>query len=113
MIRPSTNGPMPPGVPPGLRMSITLKMRRGPIAREAGDDGNLVQHDGCDSRCQTEQPRWVSLPLPYLPPRLDPAVAYDSARGRIVLFGGQDPKTGSYLGDTWEWNGYGWIEMSP
>jgi hypothetical protein len=33
------------------------------------------------------------------------ALAYDSARGVSVLFGGND---GSWLGDTWEWNGSAW-----
>lgn len=34
------------------------------------------------------------------------AVAYDSQRGRVVLFGGWD---GTYRGDTWEWDGTAWI----
>jgi hypothetical protein len=39
------------------------------------------------------------------------AMAYDSARARIVLFGGfvQD---GSVLGDTWEWDGTGWSQSA-
>jgi hypothetical protein len=34
------------------------------------------------------------------------AMAWDSARGRIVLFGGRD--AGGARGDTWEWDGTGW-----
>jgi hypothetical protein len=35
------------------------------------------------------------------------AMAYDSARGVVVLFGGNT------LDDTWEWNGTDWVERSP
>ncbi len=40
-------------------------------------------------------------------PRYEPAFAFDSARGRAVLFGGS---TGSAVNfaDTWEWTGGGW-----
>ena len=38
------------------------------------------------------------------------AMAYDSARGQTVVFGGY---TGSLrLGDTLEWNGYAWLQMA-
>jgi hypothetical protein len=33
---------------------------------------------------------------------------YDSASREVVLFGGYD---GSYLNDTWAWNGTGWTEL--
>ena len=35
------------------------------------------------------------------------AMAYDSAHGVTVLFGGRSPAPG-YLGDTWEWDGTTW-----
>jgi hypothetical protein len=40
-------------------------------------------------------------------PRSGHALAYDSARGVTVLFGGQDGSA-SKLGDTWEWDGVRW-----
>jgi hypothetical protein len=41
------------------------------------------------------------------------AMAYDSARGVTVLFGGDDgPYGGSYLNDTWEWDGVEWTLRS-
>jgi hypothetical protein len=39
------------------------------------------------------------------------AMAYDSQRGRTVLFGG-NPSSGLPLGDTWEWNGSAWTQVS-
>jgi hypothetical protein len=37
-------------------------------------------------------------------------MAYDAARGRVVLFGGAGPS--GVLGDTWEWNGFSWTLMA-
>ena len=44
-------------------------------------------------------------------------MAYDSATGNVVLFGGYG-KTGyinnvGYLADTWAWNGTTWTQQSP
>lgn len=38
-------------------------------------------------------------------------MAYDSNRGRTVLFGGIDAN-GIPLGDTWEWDGQNWTQMA-
>ncbi|MCK5688038.1 hypothetical protein KAI87_02150 [Myxococcota bacterium] len=38
------------------------------------------------------------------------ALAYDSAHGVVVLFGGYD---GGYRQDTWEWNGESWTNVTP
>jgi hypothetical protein len=46
-------------------------------------------------------------------PRLNPAIAYDSARGVVVMFGGA-PTAGSFGGsDTWEWDGTRWTQRQP
>jgi hypothetical protein len=37
-------------------------------------------------------------------------MAYDPASQQLVLFGGSG---GSYLGDTWDWNGSTWAQLSP
>ncbi|MBI5529277.1 MAG: hypothetical protein HY897_23375 [Deltaproteobacteria bacterium] len=38
------------------------------------------------------------------------ALAYDSARGKVVMFGGN---TGGYNGETWEWDGASWARKTP
>jgi subtilisin-like proprotein convertase family protein len=46
--------------------------------------------------------------------RHDHAMAFDAVRGRIVLFGGEVDRTlGLLAGDTWEWHGTEWVEMTP
>ena len=43
------------------------------------------------------------------PARCAHAMAYDSNRSVVVLFGGAD--SSGRLGDTWEWNGYTWTKV--
>lgn len=45
------------------------------------------------------------------PPRAFAAMAYDGARGEIVLFGGEDVVP--LYGDTWTWDGSEWTERTP
>ncbi|MBI3447641.1 MAG: hypothetical protein HY049_01780 [Acidobacteria bacterium] len=58
---------------------------------------------------------WVGVALAVSPPaRSDHALAYDSARGRVVLFGGsQNYFSGPFLADTWEWDGTTWSDVTP
>jgi hypothetical protein len=52
--------------------------------------------------------RQISLPPGIPGSREGHALAYDSTRGVVVLFGGAN-----YLDDTWEWNGVDWIQRTP
>jgi len=58
------------------------------------------------------QPVWLG-PLGGSGPsaRTGHALAYDSVRGRTVLFGGIG--LGGRLSDTWEWDGQAWVERFP
>lgn len=58
---------------------------------------------------------WTRVAAPGPSPRYMPAMAYDSRRERIVMFGGTlGARPFSALGDTWEWDGAGWREvLSP
>lgn len=50
-------------------------------------------------------------PVVAPPARVQPAMVWDAARNRVVLFGGYDgagPRT-----DTWEWDGTRWLERTP
>lgn len=61
---------------------------------------------------QDEQGNWHPNPQSALPPvRFYHSMAYDSRRGRVVLFGGDtyDPYLREQtLNDTWEWDGAQW-----
>jgi len=54
---------------------------------------------------------WLRLfPSPIPSPRRGPAMAFDTARGRTLLYGGMGAKS---LGDTWEWDGKTWHALAP
>jgi hypothetical protein len=56
---------------------------------------------------------WVRrFPTTNPTPRNVLSMAYDAARGRIVMFGGV-AATGQTLGDTWEWDGINWHQRTP
>lgn len=48
---------------------------------------------------------------PPPPPRVGATIAYDQARGELVLFSGSDGKSATYLDDTWTWNGKAWTQI--
>jgi hypothetical protein len=60
---------------------------------------------------------WVERSPSNDPParRKDHAMAYDSARGVVVLFGGYytDYQWEYYWEDTWEWDGTSWVQPGP
>ncbi len=47
------------------------------------------------------------------PSRRGHAMAYDAARGRVVLFGGDGFDGGGHKNDTWEWDGASWHQIEP
>ncbi len=56
---------------------------------------------------------WMNR-TPLLSPsqRSEPALAYDSARGVTVLFGGTSTPGFGALDDTWEWDGSSWTQVN-
>lgn len=53
---------------------------------------------------------------PALPPRKNFGLAYDTARKRLVVFGGIYgglQVTPKYMNDTWEWDGQTWTDKTP
>lgn len=41
------------------------------------------------------------------------SMAYDTARQRTLLFGGYADTAGGVVGDTWAWDGAGWVQLHP
>ena len=66
--------------------------------------GKIVLSESRYITLEGEQ-NWMQLPVSELKPstRTEFGMAYDSARGKIVLFGGRDGDT-PYKNDTWEWD---------
>ena len=46
-------------------------------------------------------------------PREEMGMVFDASRNRTILFGGCDEGSATIYGDTWEYNGNDWIEVTP
>jgi hypothetical protein len=53
---------------------------------------------------------WTQVNATGPSPRNSPGMAYDSKRGRVILFGGAD--SGGFKGDTWSWDGAVWRKLA-
>lgn len=89
----SANGWVAPGmVFDTTRNRVVLVSGSSPVARLWEWDGSL----------------WAERVAATNPPgRPDAGIAYDSRRGRLVMFGGIG------VVDTWEWDGSTWTQMQP
>jgi len=73
-------------------------------------EGALVV--GLSDTWEWDGTRWTPQAPASSPPRRgDAGMTYDSARGRVVLYGGY--AEGTTYGDTWEWDGTSWTSVTP
>jgi hypothetical protein len=57
---------------------------------------------------------WIDVTAVATPPlRNSPGVAYDSERGRLMMFGGTSTTGSIAYQDTWEWIGTAWRDVTP
>jgi cysteine-rich repeat protein len=79
----------------------------GGMVHVGGEDiylSDTWEHDGA---------AWVQrAPAQAPPPRGWGVMAYDAARARTILFGGQSNDE-AHLRDTWSWDGEAWTELTP
>lgn len=104
--------PMAPRPYPDVRRipAMVFDSQRGVSVLFGGNDGNIELDDlwEWDGTAWTER-----LPAGPRPTARDcTAMAYDSRRGVTVLFGGYQTG-GTYMQDTWEWDGTAWAQITP
>ncbi len=76
---------------------------------EECEDGNQRDHDGCTAECRREYPSWYQSDIkPTL--RSYHAMAYDTVRGHVIMFGG-DVENPGFQG-VWEWDGSAWAQIA-
>ena len=88
------------------------------IAFDAWTDAAVADASCCDSSVdagqQYDDDVWIRQSPTTVPSdRFDQVMAYDTARDRTVMFGGQSNSGGGALNETWEWDGANWNLMSP
>ncbi len=77
---------------------------------ESCDDGNAISFDGCSRTCVPDEMTWIEHGT-RPPPRAKATMALDPRRGEVVAFGGWN--SGDMRGDTWAWDGGGWVARTP
>lgn len=106
-------------------------LQRGPLSSPPELSGHVMGYDGVrnqvllfggsDTSSVTNDTwvwngtlsTWAKLHPAHSPPaRTNAAMVFDSARNRLVLFGGSNDLA-TALADTWEWNGYDWSLQLP
>lgn len=112
-IRVSVSGPEPRTFPvmtyDAVRRRVVLfGGNRVLFGRSAADNHYLNDTWEWDGR------QWTELKVVGPPPRSEAVMAFDDARGRSVLFGGQTiTENGrTWFGDTWEWDGRMWVQRN-
>jgi hypothetical protein len=77
-----------------------------------GGTSDLVANGFCGDTWWWDGAHWKQSTATGPAERGNFAMAYDSGRGRAVVFGGANASgTPPYLGDTWEWDGTDWEEF--
>lgn len=88
--------------------SMVFDAARGVTVLFGGDDLTSARNEtwGYDGTQWTQR-----FPSVSPTPRIAFAMGYDPVRQRVVVFGGLTYHGGSFLGDTWEYDGQTWIQM--
>jgi hypothetical protein len=93
---------------------MTYDFARQRVILFGGDGGDFTP--ALNDTWEWEGTSWTQRFPPNVPPaRNEHALVYDSARRRVVLFGGRSclPFQGcTPLADTWEWNGSDWTSIT-
>ncbi len=101
----STSAPVSPGVRSGAAM-------RHDATRTILFGGYLPPGGGLAGDTWAWNGHWTRLQVSGPSARYSAAMAYDSNRQRLVLFGGYGPFP-AIDGDTWEWDGTAWSQRTP
>lgn len=112
-----------PGPVPRFDHGMAFDSRRGRLivfggathVYGGGHDTTFFQDGGVVNEWDGQT--WTTVPTQPTDPRYRtrPAMAFDRARGRTVLFGGGLLGSGIpvWQSDTWEWDGLAWTPMQP
>ncbi|HET6203388.1 MAG TPA: kelch repeat-containing protein [Planctomycetota bacterium] len=101
---------------PGTRFNAYLAPSPTP-GRVVLFGGGIVPSavDGATWELDTQTLTWTDMTPagPSPSPRQLANTVYDSFRGRTVLFGGTNSSGSTFYGDTWEWDGTTWTDVTP
>lgn len=96
------------GPPPRAEAAMAFDSQRGRVVLFGGHNRTREGRIRLGDTWEWDGKQWTEVKVTGPSPRNSPALVYDSARGKIVLFGGSTQENVS--GETWEWDGQQWIE---
>jgi hypothetical protein len=102
------------GVDPPERVagSLTYHAGSGKVVLFGGQDDGATTMRG--DTWLWDGASWTLVTPAVSPPaRQLHATVYDPSRDEVLLFGGRTTSVGSYIGDTWRWDGDAWTEALP
>jgi hypothetical protein len=97
-----------PGPPPRAEAVMAFDRERGRSVLFGGHNSTEKGRNWLGDTWAWDGTRWIPISILGASPRNGAAAAYDSARRKIVLFGGRTTERVS--GETWERAGKQWIE---
>jgi hypothetical protein len=107
-IQPATTGPAA-----RYEHAMAYDSQRGRIVLFGGGDGTGTLNGEHGDTWEWDGASWVQVAITGPLARQGHAMAYDSQRGRTVVFGGSTYNPYYVeLGDTWEWDGAAWAQVS-
>jgi len=96
------------GPPPRAEAAMAFDRKRGRIVLFGGHNRTKEARNRLGDTWEWDGQKWIEIKVMGPSPRNGAAQVYDSARGKIVLFGGSTQQEVS--GETWEWDGKQWVE---
>lgn len=118
-----SNVPQGPDLQSPCRATASLTVRNGHAMAYHHDQADVMLYGGADERQVLADlwawngEQWLCLSDGGPPPRTFPALAYDSAENRLILFGGNRvlfgtaEDTATFLDDMWAWDGQAWHQI--
>lgn len=102
---------------PRAGSAMAYDATRGQVLLFGGYEGEPTSATSLSDTWMWDGSTWTQLSPAQSPsPRDHHAMAYDAARGEILLFGGvlnNSATATQHLGDTWSWDGTTWVQLSP
>lgn len=106
-----------PTPPRWLRVTSAVTPANKSLAQSTtGFGGNLMTYALDETMWTFEANRWTPAVTDSLAPapatRFNNALAFDSTRNKLLLFGGVTPDNTALFGDSWLWDGASWQDIT-
>ena len=98
-----------PGPSPRSEAAIAFDAARGRTVLFGGHTVTEKERHWLGDTWEWDGKTWLRKHVDGPSPRNSPAMAYDSIRKKVVLFGGRTSE--GLSGETWEWDGTSWVEV--